>query len=77
VWCQEEPMNQGAWYQIRHHLEACTENRHKLTYIGRDASAAPATGSYSLHMAQLHQFVDQALTIPEYQQEDQLLRTKN
>jgi 2-oxoglutarate dehydrogenase E1 component len=63
VWCQEEPMNQGAWYQIRHHLEACTGNHHKLIYTGRAASAAPATGSYALHMAQLHQFVDQALGI--------------
>jgi 2-oxoglutarate dehydrogenase E1 component len=61
VWCQEEPMNQGAWYQIRHHLEACTGEHHSLEYIGREASAAPATGSYSLHMAQLHEFIEQAL----------------
>jgi len=63
VWCQEEPMNQGAWYQIRHHLEACTGNQHQLTYTGRTASAAPASGSYSQHMAQLHRFVDQALNL--------------
>jgi 2-oxoglutarate dehydrogenase E1 component len=63
VWCQEEPMNQGAWYQIRHHLEACTGDNHKLAYTGRALSASPAAGSYNLHMAELHQFVNQALTI--------------
>ncbi|MEA1890151.1 MAG: 2-oxoglutarate dehydrogenase E1 component [Pseudomonadota bacterium] len=61
VWCQEEPMNQGAWYQIRHHLEACTGTNHKLSYCGRVAAAAPAAGSYSLHMSQMHAFVDKAL----------------
>jgi 2-oxoglutarate dehydrogenase E1 component len=65
VWCQEEPMNQGAWYQIRHHLEASTGPHHKLTYCGRDAAAAPAAGSYSLHMSQLHAFVNDALTAGE------------
>ena len=65
VWCQEEPMNQGAWYQIRHHLEACTDTNHKLTYCGRAAAAAPAAGSYSLHMSQLHAFVDEALNAGE------------
>jgi 2-oxoglutarate dehydrogenase E1 component len=63
IWCQEEPMNQGAWYQIRHHLEACTGDNHKLAYTGRALSASPAAGSYNLHMAELHQFVNQALTI--------------
>ena len=58
-------MNQGAWYQIKHHLEACIGNQHKLDYTGRAASAAPATGSYTLHMAQLHQLVEQALRLDD------------
>ncbi|MDN5924993.1 MAG: 2-oxoglutarate dehydrogenase E1 component, partial [Xanthomonadales bacterium] len=42
VWCQEEPMNQGAWFQIRHHLQACIGPRHHLAYAGRSASPSPA-----------------------------------
>lgn len=65
VWCQEEPRNQGAWHQIRHHLESCISVGHTLSYAGREASAAPATGSYALHMAQLHEFVEQALAMDD------------
>lgn len=61
TWCQEEPMNQGAWYQIRHHLEACTGKRHTLKYAGREAAAAPAVGSHETHVAQQRLLVEQAL----------------
>ena len=40
VWCQEEPKNQGAWYQIRHHLQACHEPGQALLYVGRVISAS-------------------------------------
>ncbi len=45
VWCQEEPMNQGAWYQIQHHHQlACIGDQHLLHYAGRVRSPAPAAG---------------------------------
>ena len=42
VWCQEEPQNQGAWYQIRHRLQAGLGSQHALHYAGRESAAAPA-----------------------------------
>src|SRR5205823_5438983 len=44
VWCQEEPQNQGAWYQIRHRLQELVPGRRLVLYAGRGPAAAPATG---------------------------------
>ena len=61
VWCQEEPQNQGAWYQIRHHLQACISERHELKYVGRPHSASPAVGSYVVHLEEQQQLVNEAI----------------
>jgi 2-oxoglutarate dehydrogenase E1 component len=64
IWCQEEPMNQGAWFQIRHHLQACTGVKHSLSYAGRARSPAPAAGHHNTHVAEQAALVEQALTAP-------------
>jgi len=61
VWCQEEPMNQGAWYQIQHHLLACIGDEHSLHYAGRVRSPAPAAGHLNTHLAEQAALVEQAL----------------
>jgi 2-oxoglutarate dehydrogenase E1 component len=64
VWCQEEPMNQGAWYASQHHMRRVI-HQHKvdvyLRYVGREASAAPAAGYMALHVEQQEKFIDEAL----------------
>jgi len=61
VWCQEEPMNQGAWYQIQHHLLAVIGEQHSLHYAGRMRSPAPAAGHLPSHVAEQAALVEQAL----------------
>ncbi|MFZ5492022.1 MAG: 2-oxoglutarate dehydrogenase E1 component [Pseudomonadota bacterium] len=63
VWVQEEPLNQGAWYQIRHKLTDGLAPGQTLRYVGRPRSAAPACGSYKLHQAQQQALVDEALAL--------------
>ena len=63
VWCQEEPKNQGAWYQILHHFKACIEDQHTLYYAGRDASASPAAGYLSTHRDQQAKLINDALSV--------------
>ncbi|QAX81986.1 2-oxoglutarate dehydrogenase E1 component [Candidatus Pseudomonas adelgestsugas] len=66
VWCQEEPMNQGAWYSSQHYLRRSIGN-HKtglgLEYAGRDASAAPACGYMSMHAEQQEKLLQDAFTV--------------
>ncbi len=52
VWCQDEPQNQGAWFQIQHNLLENLEDSQRLAYAGRPASASPAVGYYAKHMEQ-------------------------
>jgi 2-oxoglutarate dehydrogenase E1 component len=65
VWCQEEPKNMGAWAFIDPYLEwvlAHIEAKHqRVRYTGRPASASPATGLMSKHLAQLEALLEDAL----------------
>jgi 2-oxoglutarate dehydrogenase E1 component len=61
VWCQEEPQNQGAWYQIRHRLQAPLTAGHALHYAGREGAAAPATGLFAMHQREQEALVSAAL----------------
>ncbi len=64
VWCQEEPMNQGAWYSMQHRLRrvALAQNESLyLVYAGREAFAAPAVGHPHTHTEQQRTLVEEAL----------------
>jgi 2-oxoglutarate dehydrogenase E1 component len=66
VWCQEEPMNQGAWYCSQHHMRRIISGHNKalfLEYAGRDASAAPACGYASMHAEQQEKLLQDAFTV--------------
>ncbi|SDW91249.1 2-oxoglutarate dehydrogenase E1 component [Roseicitreum antarcticum] len=67
VWCQEEPKNQGGWSYIEPNLEWVLGRINAKTprprYVGRSASASPATGLASQHKAQQAALVNDALTI--------------
>ena len=60
VWCQEEPQNQGAWYQTAHYFRENMREDQKLHYAGRAASAAPASGYAARHAETQRALVEQA-----------------
>lgn len=61
IWCQEEPQNQGAWYQIRHRLQESMTDEQQLYYAGRASAAAPASGIFKIHLQQQQALVEAAL----------------
>jgi 2-oxoglutarate dehydrogenase E1 component len=67
IWCQEEPKNMGAWNFmesiIQWVLDHLDRGHDRPRYVGRPGAPATATGLMSKHLAELHSFVDQALTI--------------
>jgi 2-oxoglutarate dehydrogenase E1 component len=49
VWCQEEPKNMGAWMSVQPNMLDVLQSGQRLRYVGRSASASPATGSAKVH----------------------------
>ncbi|WP_118133315.1 2-oxoglutarate dehydrogenase E1 component [Oceanicella sp. SM1341] len=67
IWCQEEPKNQGAWTFVEPNIEwvlsriGATHARPR--YVGRRASASPATGLATKHKQEQEALVTEALTL--------------
>ena len=65
VWCQEEPMNNGAWTFVDRRLERVLSKlggrSARPVYVGRDDAASPATGLAKVHAAQQQRLVREAL----------------
>jgi 2-oxoglutarate dehydrogenase E1 component len=63
VWAQEEPQNMGGWTFVQERLENLLSNCQRPRYVGRSASASPATGSYSIHQREQSELVTEALKL--------------
>jgi 2-oxoglutarate dehydrogenase E1 component len=67
VWCQEEPANAGAWTfvlpRLINILEELKRDPILPTYVGRKASASPATGLFKIHEQEQRLLCEQALSV--------------
>lgn len=64
IWCQEEPRNQGAWYNTRHRFQRASDAagfNTEVQFAGRRASASPAAGYMALHVSEQESLIQQAL----------------
>jgi 2-oxoglutarate dehydrogenase E1 component len=62
VWTQDEPQNQGPWFQIQHNIFESMESGQRLAYAGRAASASPAVGYGDKHQAQQKELLETAFS---------------
>jgi len=63
TWVQEEPQNMGGWTFVEPRLESLLSACDRPKYVGRSASASPATGSYSIHQKEQTQIMNDALSL--------------
>jgi 2-oxoglutarate dehydrogenase E1 component len=61
VWVQEESQNMGGWTFMEPRLRALG---YAVEYVGRDASASPATGSRRVHLQEQQELVEAAVAGP-------------
>ncbi|NNC90366.1 MAG: 2-oxoglutarate dehydrogenase E1 component [Akkermansiaceae bacterium] len=61
VWCQEEPLNMGAWTYIAPRLQKTVGSR--VRYAGRDRASSPAPGSKAMHLREQKMLVEEAFSV--------------
>ena len=65
IWCQEEPMNMGAWNTVKYYIERTLEivkiKGEKVKYVGRNAAASPATGNLNKHLAEQKEILEKVV----------------
>ncbi|MBX6312565.1 MAG: 2-oxoglutarate dehydrogenase E1 component [Isosphaeraceae bacterium] len=59
VWAQEESQNMGGWFFVEPRLRELMGV--PFEYVGRDASASPATGSHAVHEREQVELVEAAI----------------
>jgi len=59
TWVQEEPENMGAWQFVQPRLAALLKK--PLSYVGRNASASPATGFPKIYKIEQDGIIDRAI----------------
>ncbi|KAK8129300.1 2-oxoglutarate dehydrogenase-like protein [Apiospora kogelbergensis] len=70
VWCQEEPLNAGAWSFVQPRIETLLNNtqhhdRKHVMYAGRNPSASVATGLKSVHQKEEQDFLEMAFSVTQ------------
>ncbi len=64
-WCQEEPMNMGAWNTVKYYIERTLEivkiKGETVKYVGRNAAASPATGNLNKHLAEQKEILEKVV----------------
>ena len=64
IWCQEEPLNQGAWFSHRHRIQRVLDrlgNNNEVKLVSRPPAAAPAVGLMKLHLKQQETLINEAI----------------
>ena len=64
-WCQEEPMNMGAWNTVKYYIDRTLEiiqvKGEKVKFVGRNAAASPATGNLNKHLAEQKKILEKVV----------------
>jgi 2-oxoglutarate dehydrogenase E1 component len=63
VWAQEEPRNMGGWRFVQEQIQPILEpSSRAIRYVGRAASASPATGSLKRHQQEVAELLEAAFS---------------